>query len=58
VPISWRAAVAPRRPARRIDELDLALEPVQAGRGLLLRRRLVDAALAAQLELEVLDRVR
>ena len=42
---------------RRIDQLDLALEPVQAGRGLLLRRRLVDPALAAQLELEVLDGV-
>ena len=39
----------------RLDQLDLALEPVQAGGGLLLRRRLVDAALAAQLELEVLD---
>ena len=57
-PSAARAAVAPSATsASRLDQRDLALEPVQAGRRLLLRRRLVDAALAAQLELEVLDRV-
>ena len=42
---------------RGLHQRDLAFEPVQAGSGFALRRRLVDAALAAQLELEVLDRV-
>ena len=56
-PSSARAAVAPSATSLRPRPADLALEPVQAGRDLALRRRLVHAALAAQLELEVLDRV-
>src|SRR3982751_1274361 len=42
----------------RLDRLDLALEPLMAGVDLALRRGLVKAPLAAQLPLEVLDRVR
>jgi hypothetical protein len=38
----------------RVDQRDLALEPVQARGGLLLRRRLVDPALAAQSNLKCL----
>jgi hypothetical protein len=41
----------------RLHRLDLALEPLVAGVDLALRRGLVQAALAAQLPLEVLDRV-
>ena len=52
-----RGGGAQRDQRPRLHQRDLALQPVQAGRRLALRRRLVDAALAAQLELEVLDRV-
>ena len=40
-----------------LHERDLVVQPVQAGRGFALGRGLVDAALAAQLELEMLDGV-
>ena len=41
----------------RPHQRDLVLQPVQAGGGVALRRRLVDAAAAAQLEAEMLHRV-
>ena len=57
-PSRARAAVAPSATsASRLHLRDLAFQPVQAGGGLALGRRLVDAALAAQLELEMLDRI-
>ena len=52
-----RRSGAERDRSLRPDQRDLAFQPVQAGRRLALRRRLVDAPLAAQLELEMLDRV-
>jgi hypothetical protein len=52
-----RRGGAQRHQRLRLHQRDLVLEPVQAGRLLALRGALVDAALAAQLELEVLDGV-
>ena len=57
-PISDWAAVAPSATIKGgSHRLDLALQPGLAGEHLLVVGLLVDAALAAQLELEVLDRI-
>src|SRR2546421_9593770 len=52
-----RRGCAERHDDMRLDGLDLPLEPLVTGVDLALRRGLVQAALATQLPLEVLDRI-